>query len=197
MIRVHFVGDGPRDAATVPRLVETILNARINDSFKPWARLHTKSGYDRKLRYAIRQARVEDADALVATIDQDRDHSDQRLKKLRRGRKLDRQDAPPFPTAIGRAIPHAEAWLLDDPVAVREAPKLPRDHQIPTVGKTSNPKRELERLRGESPRADEHPTPVLADIASQLQPRRCKSAQRTGFNSFVKDVKNELRPLLA
>ncbi len=40
MIQLLFVGDGARDAVTVPHLVATITGARIEATTRNWARLH-------------------------------------------------------------------------------------------------------------------------------------------------------------
>ena len=124
MIKLFFVGDGPRDEAVVPHLVAKILALdALQSGFSPWASLHKKSkGYARKLRFAIRQARDQNALGLVATVDSDESGRSGRLNQLRDGRDEDRQSAPPFPTSLGEAIPHLEAWLLDD-----EARRFKRD----------------------------------------------------------------------
>ena len=58
MIRLLFVGDGERDAATIPRIVEIILSTSVGEEFRSWARLHSSPrGYKRKLLFASRQAR--------------------------------------------------------------------------------------------------------------------------------------------
>ena len=55
MIHLYFVGDGPRDEATLPRLVERIRGAEVNGPFKEWrhVRLHGKSGYAGKMKFAV------------------------------------------------------------------------------------------------------------------------------------------------
>ena len=50
MIRIHFVGDGPRDAATIPELVGTIVEAEIQlaeHSVTNWFHLRDKR-YEKK-----------------------------------------------------------------------------------------------------------------------------------------------------
>ena len=177
MICLFFVGDGARDEATVPPLVRTILQIDFSTLFQPWARLHAAErrgrpgrrlrGYGRKLLYAIRAARA-----------------------------ADRQQAPSLPTALGEAKPHAEAWLLDDPAAVREALELPGNAPIPSVRQSRHPKDTLHGLWERSPRRkagpEEREIAVLQDIARRVDSTRCAHRRQTGFQAFVTEVRHEL-----
>ena len=203
MIRLLFVGDGKRDAAAVPRLVGGILGVEITGENLSWKeiRLQPKSapralrGYARKLMYAIRAARSRRLDGVVATVDTDTAKPRSRLAKLQEGRDLDREKAPRLPTALGEANPHGEAWLLDDPVAVRKALELPGDVRIPTVGGTDDPKKALNKLMDQSPReigSGNRIQELLGAIAANVIPNRCAHAQKTGFDAFTKDVGDEL-----
>ena len=59
---------------TVPRLVKKILARSVREDVRHWSRLNSAgSGSDRKLRFAIRQARDVGAAGVVATVDRDRD----------------------------------------------------------------------------------------------------------------------------
>ena len=196
MIKLFFVGDGPRDEAVVPHLVAKILALdALQSGFSPWASLHKKSkGYARKLRFAIRQARDQNALGLVATVDSDESGRSGRLNQLRDGRDEDRQSAPPFPTALGEAIPHLEAWLIDDPVAVCAALHLAADATVLTVRQTKDPKSTINELSRH--RADfENVVDALEQIARRVEPSRCAHEAETGFKAFVADVKHELSPL--
>jgi len=204
MINLLLVADGPRDEHSVPPLLETILGKKIRSEFKPWVRLNSSGGrrgkkgikgYARKLRYHILQAHDERSQGLVAVIDKDKDSKGKRLKALKEGRNEERRESPPFPTAIGQAIPHGEAWLLDDPVAVREALQLPADASIPNVMKCSYPKDNLDTLKAESSRSSEKITVLLGDIARVVDPDRCQHKKQTGFGAFMKDVVQELGEL--
>jgi hypothetical protein len=42
-LRLLIVGEGPRDEACVPRLVERILQSPVEPQFEAWARLHRKA----------------------------------------------------------------------------------------------------------------------------------------------------------
>ncbi len=194
-----FVADGPRDEVTIPRLVERILNTSIESSFQPWkgVRLNQGSGYRRKLRFALAQARDQELDGVVATVDSDRVTPKKRLKELCLGRDEDRKNpsASPMPTAVGEAVPHLEAWLLDDPVSVRNALGLPRDGDIPDVAQ-GDPKTALNCLIDESESSD-RPTQLLSAIACELDSERCNHSSDTGFKDFVHDVRAELEPLLS
>jgi hypothetical protein len=134
MTRLLFVGDGERDAVTNPHLVATIIGTAVLPDTIPWPRLNQAgSGYSRKLLFAIRKARDERLEGVVATVDRDRSRGKDRLRELEAARTRDRETYAPLPTALGAAEPHAEAWLLDDPVAVQTVLGLAIDIRIPTV----------------------------------------------------------------
>jgi|WetSurMetagenome_2_1015567.scaffolds.fasta_scaffold286305_1 hypothetical protein len=196
MIRLLFVGDGERDAATNPHLVGRLVSSPIEPRAIPWPRLNQAGrGYDRKLLFALHQAREEGLDGVVATIDQDKSPGRDRLRSMESARVRHRETAAPLPTALGCADPHAEAWLLDDPVAVRMALRLDTHAPIPTVRKTKNPKGEIDALHAGSARSSESIRTVLVDIARSLDPARCQHARETGFEHFTKEVKDEIGPL--
>lgn len=202
MIRLHFVVDGPRDYRVIPKLVEHLLDAAVAPTCAAWARLHAPRaagrrrirGLHQKLLYAIRQARDQGATGLVATVDRDKTPKP-RLKTLKAARDHERAHHPTFPAALGEANPHAEAWLLDDPVAVREALNLARDTEIPPVTRTKSPKNALDDLIANSPPSPGDHLDVLADIAEQLDATRCAHTRKTGFHAFAEEVRTELGPL--
>jgi hypothetical protein len=196
MISLLFVGDGERDAATNPHLVGRLVSSPIEPRAIPWPRLNQAGrGYDRKLLFALRQARQEGLAGVVATIDQDKSPGRDRLRSMQAARVKDREAAAPLPTALGCAEPHAEAWLLDDPVAVRVALRLDAHAPIQTVRKTKNPKGEIEALHAGGARSAEPIRDVLVDIARNLDPKRCQHAHETGFEHFAKEVKDQIGPL--
>jgi hypothetical protein len=171
------------------------LGAKIDPTAIPWPRLHGPGrGFDRKLLFAIRKARQDGLQGVVATIDKDKSPGRDRLRDLEAGRTKDREQAAPLPTALGCADPHSEAWLLDDPVAVRETLRLAPD-AIPSARKTGRPKDSLTELHTESPRAAEPIRTILVEIAQALVPRRCQHAKETGFARFEKEVEDEITPL--
>lgn len=196
MIRLLFVGDGERDAAMNPPLVKAITGAPIGPVSTPWPRLNQAGkGYDRKLLFAIRQARQAGLQGVVATVDRDRSSGSDRLRSMVAAREKDRGISPALPAALGCAAPHAEVWLLDDPVAVREILKLEPEADVPNVRKVKNPKEELRRLQSTSPRRGESPTTIVAEIAAALRPQRCQHSKETGFAGFVDEVATEIAPL--
>jgi len=196
MIRLLFVGDGERDAATNPHLVTVITGAQVIPTTKPWARLNqTGRGYDLKLLFAILQARQDGLDGVVAAVDRDTSRGRDRLRELQAARTKDREKYAPLPTALGVADPHAEAWLLDDPVAVQTVLRLPADVLIPTVRQVESPKSEIGRLHRASPRLNEPTHTILVEIAQALSLNRCQHSRETGFSHFVEDVRHEIGPL--
>lgn len=196
-MRLLFVGDGPRDFATVPFLVESILATSIEAETSQWARLQGPGhGYKRKLLYALRQARDLRVDGLVATVDRDADKPRRRLNQLRAGLNKDREGQATIPAALGEAVPHGDAWLLDDSAAVRQVLDLAPETNIPTVRESENPKGVLDRLISDSSR-DTDRMKTLREIARVVDVGRCTSPRRTGFEAFVGEVRDELGPLVA
>jgi hypothetical protein len=197
MTQILFVGDGPRDDATVPHLVRSILAVEFAREFRSWneLRLHRGRGIGRKLRYAMAQVRDRDLTGLIATIDSDKAPQRERLRELQAAREHDRAKHAPFPAALGEACPHLEAWLLDDPVATRTALQLPTDAQIPTVREIPSPKDKLQELVRASPfHRDEHTIlDILSEISSYFDASRCRHQRDTGFDTFSEDVKHEFR----
>ncbi|HKI32786.1 MAG TPA: hypothetical protein VKA46_13125 [Gemmataceae bacterium] len=201
MIELLIVGDGPGDTATVPHLVGRILGVNVRATFKHWARIHREGsgkGYRKKLLFAMRQAVDADATGLVMTVDVDNDPQGRKLKELCNARDEARQSAPAFPTAFGEANVHAEAWLLDDRVAVRQGLRLVGGHPIPNVRDVDSPKEELEQLRRQSERCADSISAVLTDIARLVEPSssRCPHWKETGFHRFAEEVRQELGPLV-
>jgi hypothetical protein len=199
MISLYLVGDGPRDGTTVPPLLERLMGREVEVIENHWARLNSPrggGGSDRKLRFAIRQAIDAGADGLVAVVDRDKEPNHDRLKRLKQGRDEDRQSLPPFPTALGEAVPHGEAWLLDDPVAIRGALQLPNEVPIVSVRRTKDPKGEIAGLIEVSPRRDEGTLDLLREIANAVVRSRCQHDKETGFHDFDEEVRGEFRDLI-
>ena len=196
MIALAFIGDGPRDQVTVPRLVERVLGAAVGAPYNAiWKdiRLNRGSGLDRKLAFALAEAKSDGLAGLVATIDEDTIPG--RLAQLEQARAADRERAPPFPLAIGQARPHGEAWLLDDAVAVRAGLGLDASTQVPAPQQCKEPKRELEALHARSRSAGERYRESFARIAALVEVARCAQRERTGFGEFAEDVRRELGAL--
>ncbi len=190
MIPVLFVGDGARDSAMLPPIVSTILGKTVRPESRNWARLHAAGrGYDRKLLFAFAVARADDLVAVVATVDSDKTGRD-RLAEMHAARAKDRAKKPALPTALGCAEPHAEAWLLDDPTAIRTALDLPPAHALPSVRQSNNPKAVLDEAM--SATGTSRYLDLIALIAGALVPTRCGHKKDTGFDAFEQDVTAEL-----
>ncbi|MAE72315.1 MAG: hypothetical protein CME06_17835 [Gemmatimonadetes bacterium] len=153
-------------------------------------------GYARKLLFAILQAIDADLEGVVAVVDADRAKPAKRLAELRKGRDRHRERSTPFPTAVGVADPHGEAWLLDDRQAIRSVLGLPESARIPTVVQARrDAKGALQAVIDESERAGDRVMELIGNVAAQVDPRRCVHADRTGFGPFAKDVRDELGKL--
>jgi len=198
MIHLYFVGDGPRDEATLPCLVERLLGYKVSPSFpeRPHVRLNGSGGYRGQIRFAIRAARDADAGGIVVFVDADKDRRGRKFRELRAGRDDYLASAPPFPTALGEADPHAEAWLLDDQVAVRQVLGLSPDVGISTIRQTKSPKATLQLLIDQSEIKTDDLLAILAAIAREVDPSRCRHAKETGFKKFADEVRHELGPLV-
>ncbi len=195
MMRLYFIGEGKRDWVVMPRLVEGILEQQVQASGKvehDWPRLHGKS-YPEKLLFAVREAESRAMPGVVATRDGDK-WPKKRLKSLRDAREFVANRSP-LPLAVGCPIPHAEAWLLDDPVAVRSVLSLPTNATIPTVRQSPYPKRSLDELINLSPRRDEDSMKLLSDISANVTSARCVHWKETGFKAFLRTVTEELQHL--
>lgn len=209
MLRLQIIGDGHRDVATVPQLVRGVLGSGFQHSARTWqsyGRLHRRQkkvpghvlrGYGVKLFYVLQAARAAGDDGVVATVDADRDRRHERLAQLETAREADRARHTALPTALGEARPHSEAWLLDDPVAVREGLGLARNADVPVVVRCDYPKDSLEDLHKHSPRNSEPPLKVWPDIAARVDANRCNHRKETGFEAFTDEVRRELGPLFA
>ena len=55
MTRALFVGDGPRDAKTIPKIVETVLGRALFPETRSWKdiRLHHTGGYKRAAAHRL------------------------------------------------------------------------------------------------------------------------------------------------
>ena len=156
MAKLKIIGDGLRDKATLPPIVRSLLGCEFEAHGSPWqagmGHLHKSQtmrrgkslkGYGRKLYLELRSARANGLDGLVAVVDQDRDRSGSKLKSMADAREIDREERASLATALGEAIPHNEAWLLDDLVAVRIGLALESDADVPVVTRCRYPKSDL------------------------------------------------------
>ena len=185
-MRVRGLGDGPRDEAMMPGILETLLKVKLSVEFTAWRQLRFSGGYAAKLRFVMLQARDAGDDGVVAWADEDT-HGKNSLRDLRAAREQDNRKHLPVPTASGFAVPHAEAWLLDDPVAIRDVLQVDAG-AIPTVRNSASPKTALDELHRNSPRAEEALMRLLPHLAAALEPARCQHGHETGWDGFQKDV---------
>src|ERR1700722_10517004 len=108
-MKLLFVGDGPRDKAVLPALIENLLDVndgsvRAGSVFRQWREIELYeggAGYRRRMQFAIDQARSERMQGLVCAVDCDKAHARERLKELNNARDADRTKNTSLPTAIG------------------------------------------------------------------------------------------------
>ena len=146
MTHIRFVVDGARDERVMTSLVKAVIDRDFESSHTNWRSIMPlqfgrTSTLTRKLQLARRSAIDSGADALVATVDTDKSKRGMRLAELDAGRA----DVGLVPTAIGEATPHAEAWLIDDPRAVRDSLGLPTETEIPAPTKCDPARCRIER----------------------------------------------------
>ncbi len=194
MIKVHFVGEGPRDEQSMPALVGSLTPTRFQATFSKWTRYRVHS-HRKKILLALQLARDANANGLIASTDQD-NVGPAKLTELKDARAEDRRENPPIPTALAVPNPHFEAWLLDDKVAVQEVYGVPTE-RVPNVDEVDNPKGELAALfrSCELAAAGQTEFETLKSISSGLDPTRCQHRRSTGLRAFLRDLKDEFRSL--
>src|SRR5438046_2607642 len=91
-MKLLFVGDGPRDCATVPHLVSGILSSPVEPQRRAWKQieLFRGTGYGRKLLFTMAEARTLELEGVVATVDRDAASANERLSELKDAREHDR-----------------------------------------------------------------------------------------------------------
>jgi hypothetical protein len=185
---ISYVSDGERDHQMLPPLVRQVIGEHEVASFRAWHDIQLQGsfgrgrniGYGRKLAFVIRLAESEQQ-GVVATVD--RDSSDGgRLRELR-----DARSTATVPVAVGEAIPHGEAWLIDDLVPLRAC--LGLDPQAPRPD-MKDPKGSLHQLIRETGRSDL--LEVIGEIAAMVVVERCQRARDTGLAAFVSDLKAQI-----
>lgn len=189
-MKLAYVGDGPRDEQMVPVLVERWIGPHER-AFEAWHSipLHQGRGYGRKAKYVAIRASRDGADALVATVDQD--GGAPRLPGLLTARDELRANGELLPIAVGEAIPHGEAWLVDDLEPLRSVLGLSPGAKAPP-GK--DPKAELDALIDEAGRPERR-VEILGLVAAQVDVARCRRARKTGLEAFHQDVLDQLGAL--
>lgn len=200
MLSIFILGDGPLDNAMLPPIIKRVLDVETNPEFKAWKdirlnRKSSKGGYAAKLKYAIRRVKARDSlQAVIAVVDQDKDNKGTRIVNLKEARDADRHHN--IPTSVGRAIPHGEAWLIDDHEAVKQGLGLPADAKIPSVNKTNNPKNALNEILQDLNDNMKSRKYAYESIAMNVQLPRCRFPEKTGFSGFVEDLETEFACLI-
>lgn len=108
---------------------------------------HGLRGFARKVHRVLRDAELNDEQALIIVVDRDGTPGRSRFEELDRGR----QDSE-VPCAIGVAQEMVEAWLLGDPGAWErafgtDAPKPPNDPEVRTTANSPSPNSAKQVLR--------------------------------------------------
>lgn len=190
MRSILYVSDGERDRRMLPPIVRKVIGEHDLVDFRAWHDIQLQgsfgraktTGYGRKLSFMIAAA-ARDDHSLIATVDRDRAGSE-RLRELKQARG----DIPPVAVAVGEAIPHGEAWLVDDLVPLRTHLGLDPHAPRPDL---KDPKASLHALIREADRSDV--LEIIESIAEDLAIERCQMARETGLAAFVDDLKDQFR----
>lgn len=211
---IEILGEGPTEVAGVTgperptRGVLPILVYKIcQRPAEMWVRcrrisfLLQKGGLQRKLRFAVRQARISGSAGLVFVVDSDGDYEG-KLKQLSAGRDAVKELA--YPVAIGVAHPCIEAWLLADSQAIARAfglarpphvPENPETLPAPSHDKSRNPKSELRQSVGAKRllSAEEKARIAAAIDDVSVIERHCPRS----FVPFANEVRSHICPLFS
>jgi hypothetical protein len=195
MIRLLIVADGPRDEATLPPLVETIVGKSIGAQFVPWRGLRVHSPgkgnrTGRKLKFAVRRAQSDNLEGVVAVVDRDRDED--RLRDLTDARADDRAGGVNLPTAVGCAVPHSEKWYVSDRTAMKVCFPGGTDADFEAIQRSRKPKDDLDGLFAA------HDVPKIEGLrilSSNLQVSRCAHRDDSGLSAFEADLIAEIGPI--
>ncbi|MCA9110936.1 MAG: hypothetical protein KDA52_13380 [Planctomycetaceae bacterium] len=199
MINLLVVGDGPRDQSALPILIGQLLGCEIQSRYDDLHEIRYLKGkgdiHARKVKYLSRRACADRFDGLAVVVDTDKSPRREKLKNLRKGRKEDREKNPPFPTALGEAKPHFDVWLLDEPVAIREALGFSADFDNVNAVKVEYPKDELSKLVESSEFEFDQVSDALGAIAKRISLQRCVHPKDTGLAAFAEDLDAEIKPV--
>jgi hypothetical protein len=196
-MHLYYLADGPREESTVPAIVGHVCPDAITSLFTSWSdiTLAKSSGYQRKLDFAIRTVLTEGWDGVVATVDCDKDKRGKKLAVLNSARSAHRDDTavPQIRIALGEAVPHFEAWLIDDPKAVRAGLGLDPSTEVPNVRDCAYPKTTIDELVRMSPHQHERSDSELRkEIAAAIDEERCNHRGETGFEAFMDELRENL-----
>jgi hypothetical protein len=201
MIPVLLAGDGERDRIMIPPLLESLFGVRVDlVEFRAWSKIElsrkqrTNKGYEAKLISLVQSALIRNPKPLVvATVDTDSDKLGEKRRRLEAtlaSEEIVRQQQ--VIVIVGEANPHAEAWLLADPQAIREALDLDQDCSIPTIRASKYPKDDLDALCDQSRYHKEPLDYWLTRVARCVRGNRCTAKNQTGFDAFETHVQAAL-----
>ncbi|MBT3218228.1 MAG: hypothetical protein HN348_04000 [Proteobacteria bacterium] len=190
MTKVLLIVDGERDVWMLPAIVATHLGRPIKPKVLTWKSPELRirgTGFGRKLKLAIRIAEDEENNGLIAFVDHDRSKRPRRVE-LNKARQESRdQGYGKGPIAIGEAIPHGEAWLLDAHTAVQTVLGLGADAKIPDVKKDAKqPLDSLLRTHWEGTRQE-----AFEQIAQLVDVAKTRRSKDTGLKPFIDDLIRE------
>ena len=197
MADVVIVGEGPNDDAVLRVFIQANTRRDSKFTFSKWKdiRLNRGHGFKRKLVFAIKTAIADDARAIVAVVDADKNAAN-RKQQLSEGRETHRRDVAiaNFPIAIGVAIPEIEAWLLDDIEALKLALGLAHNQKVSSPTAVPDAKKLMSELIGKGS-VEGTFSELYASVASNVSLARCRDPKASGLKDFVDDVRAELAHL--
>ena len=191
MISIRLVAEGFRDEAIMRALIPQIIGHKVFILFKSLKEYHLDGmSLKKKYRFIATSMKVNREFFGIGLFDRDKNKRREGIREVKEALENVEGFNSLFHFAFGEADPHLEAWLLDDPVAIREALGLPPAVQIPSVDSVNDPKEEIEKLRKQGPEdvLEAEICKILEAIAGKLTPKRCTRAKQTGFAQFQKEV---------
>ncbi|HUU23082.1 MAG TPA: DUF4276 family protein, partial [Phycisphaerae bacterium] len=188
----------------LPRLVHRLLGSpdSIRYDCRPLRsvmHVHGKARNDfaRKVKGAMRTAKLQGHKGVVVVIDRDREPDRKRIGALREGRDSMQADVP-VPCAVGTAVETFDAWMIADPAAIRAA-----------GGDASMSRPDPEKLDGRA-ETDRHPKVLAtkafggrrelpqkyAEVAASVDIDLLRRCCPQGFAPFAAEVEERLLPVV-
>jgi len=199
-----FDGDsGPEGAlGALPRLVHRLLGNPDTIEYDcrslrsiMHVRGKARNRYARKVKGAMRTAKLEGHNGVVVLIDRDREPDGERIGALREGRDSMQADVP-VPCAVGTAVETFDAWMIADLTAVQAAKgdhsKVPPNPEslAGKEGTGSHPKEVARAALG--PGLARAYSTVAENADFEVLKRQCPQ----GFAPFAGEVEKHLVPVV-
>lgn len=152
----------------------------------------------KKVRNAVREAKLKGFAAAVVVIDRDRNADTERIRPLRQGRDLQGGEGYP-PCAVGAAVETFDAWMIADPKAIMAAQgDAEKAHGSPESldgkeGSARHPKDVAASAFGGKKGLSARYAAVAETVDLELLRKRCPK----GFAPFANEVETRILPVVS